>query len=210
MERSTRTESWPRKPSSNRSRSWKKRRDSDRRPATGSITPGVGRSSPLTRRPSFSMHGGSITCVTPYGEQVEVVENMTEEEFLGELAEKTTSVTLREFTPDGVRISYNLQGKIRGQYDADHMETVDAIFKPDGTYEFESLGMDQTVDGDMLLIKGKGTGRQLSPTSVQAEGVATFMTQSKNLGWLNSAKARFEGTYTTTTGEFIAKVFAQK
>src|SRR5438132_1334091 len=117
------------------------------------------------------MHGGSITCVTPYGEQVEVVENMTEEEFLGELAEKTTSVTLREFTPDGVRISYNLQGKIRGQYDADHMETVDAIFKPDGTYEFESLGMDQTVDGEMLLIKGKGTGRQVSPTSVQAEDV---------------------------------------
>ena len=156
------------------------------------------------------MHGGSITCVTPYGEQVEVVENMTEEEFLGELAEKTTSVTLREFTPDGVRISYNLQGKIRGQYDADHMETVEAIFKQDGTYEFESLGMDQTVDGDILLIKGKGTGRQVSPTSVQAEGVATFMTQSKSLGWLNSAKARFEGTYTTTTGEFIAKVFAQK
>ena len=156
------------------------------------------------------MHGGSITCVTPYGDQVEVVKNMTEEEFLGELAEKTTSVTLREFTPDGVRISYNLQGKIRGQYDADHMETVEAIFKQDGTYEFESLGMDQTVDGDMLLIKSKGTGRQLSPTSVQAEGVATFMTQSKSLGWLNSAKARFEGTYTTTTGEFIAKVFAQK
>jgi len=62
---------------------------------------------------------------------VEVFENMTEEEFLGELAEKTTSVTLREFTPDGVRISYNLQGKIRGQYDADHMETVEAIFKQD-------------------------------------------------------------------------------
>ena len=156
------------------------------------------------------MHGGSITCVTPYGTQVEVVENMTEEEFLGELAEKTTSVTLREFTPEGVRISYNLQGKIRGQYDADHMETVEAMFKPDGTYEFESLGMDQTTDGDMLLIKGKGTGRQVSPTSVQAEGEATFMTQSKNLGWLNSAKARFEGIYTTTTGEFIAKVFAQK
>ena len=135
---------------------------------------------------------------------------MTEEEFLGELAEKTTSVTLREFTPEGVRISYNLQGTVRGQYDANHTETVEAMFKPDGTYEFESLGMDQTIDGDMLLIKGKGTGRQVSPTSVQAEGEATFMTQSKNLGWLNSAKARFEGTYITTTGEFIAKVFARK
>src|SRR5437773_387572 len=127
MERSERAVSSPRRPFSNRSRSWKKRRDSDRRPRNQvdcsrsrkkfSADPDV---------PSISMHGGSITCVTPYGEQVEVEENMTEEEFLGELAEKTTSVTLREFTPDGVRISYNLQGKIRGQYDADHMETVEA------------------------------------------------------------------------------------
>jgi hypothetical protein len=141
---------------------------------------------------------------------VEVFENMTEEEFLGELAEKTTSVTIREFTPDGVRISYNLQGKLRGQYDADHMETVEALFKPDGTYEFESLGIDQTTSGDMILVRSKGTGKQVSLTSVLAEGEATFQTQSKSLAWLNSTKARIEGTYTTTTGEFIAKAFAQK
>lgn len=135
---------------------------------------------------------------------------MPEEEFLGELAEKTTSVTLREFTPEGVRISYNLQGKVRGQYDADHTETVEAMFKPDGSYTFEALGLDQTNDGEMILIRGKGTGKQVSPTSVQAEGEATFMTQSKKLDWLNAAKGRFEGTYNTASGEFIAKVFAQR
>src|SRR5438046_10174368 len=122
MERSTRTESWARKPSSNRSRSWKKRRDSDRRPRNRvdcsrsrkkiSADPDV---------PSFSMHGGSIMCVTPYGDQVEVVKNMTEEELLGELAEKTTSLLLRGFTPDGVRTSYQIQGKHSVQYDADHV-----------------------------------------------------------------------------------------
>src|SRR5438132_12429489 len=111
MERSTRTESWPRKPSSNRSRSWKKRRDSDRRPRNRvdwsrsrkkfSADPDV---------PSLSMNGGSMLCVSQYGDQVEAVKNMTEEEFLGELAEKTTSVTMREFTPDGVTISYNRSG----------------------------------------------------------------------------------------------------
>jgi len=78
----------------------------------------------------------------------EVFENMPEEEFLGELSEKTTSVTIKEFTPDGVLISYNLQGTQKGQYDATHMETVDALFKPDGTYEFEARGIDQTDDGD--------------------------------------------------------------
>ena len=135
---------------------------------------------------------------------------MPEEEFLGELAEKTTSVTIREFTPEGVRISYNLEGKVRGQYEAAHMETVDAMFKPDGTYEFEVRGIDQTDDGHMVLIQGKGTGRQASPTSVQAKGEVTFQTLSKKLAWLNSAKGRFEGTYNVPAGEFIAKVFAQK
>jgi len=135
---------------------------------------------------------------------------MPEEEFVGELAEKTTSVTIREFTPEGVRISYNLQGKMKGQYEAAHMETVDAMFKPDGTYEFEARGLDQTDDGDMILIRVKGTGKQVSPTSVHAEGEATYQTLSQKLAWLNSAKGRFEGTYDTSTGEFIAKVFAQK
>jgi len=138
----------------------------------------------------------------------EVFETMPEEEFLGELSEKTTSVTIKEFTPDGVLISYNLQGTQKGQYDATHMETVDALFKPDGTYEFEARGIDQTNDGDMLIIKAKGTGRQVSPTSVHAEGEAVYQTLSEKLKWLNTAKGRFEGTYDTSTGEFIAKVFA--
>lgn len=135
---------------------------------------------------------------------------MPEEEFLGELVEKTTSVTIGEFTPEGVRISYNLQGQVKGQYEAAHMETVDAMFKPDGTYEFEARALDQTNEGDMILVRAKGIGKQVSPTSIQAEGETTYQTQSKRLEWLNSAKGRFEGTYNTTTGEFIAKVFAQK
>jgi len=132
------------------------------------------------------------------------------EEFLGELAEKTTSVTIREFTPEGVRISYNLQGQVKGQYEAAHMETVDAMYKPDGTYEFEVRALDQLSDGDMIMIRGKGTGRQVSPNSIQAEGEVTYQTMSKTLAWLNSAKGRFEGTYDTAKGEFIAKVFAEK
>src|SRR3972149_1134479 len=131
---------------------------------------------------------------------------MPEEEFVGELAEKTTSVTIREFTPEGVRISYNLQGKMKGQYEAAHMETVDAMFKPDGTYEFEARGLDQTDDGDMIPIRAKGTGKQVSPTAIQAEGEATFQTMSKTLEWLNSAKGRFEGTYNTSTGALIDQV----
>src|SRR6266581_6550723 len=152
-----------------------------------------------------------ITFRTPWGASMEEVpKRMPEEEFLGELSEKTTSVTIKEFTPDGVLISYNLQGTQKGQYDATHMETVDALFKSDGTYEFEARGIDQTDDGDMLIIKAKGTGRQVSPTSVHAEGEAVFQTLSEFLERATTAKGRFEGTYNTSTGEFIAKVFALK
>jgi len=135
---------------------------------------------------------------------------MPEEEFLGELAEKTTSVTIKEFTPEGVLISYNLEGQVKGQYEAAHIETVDAMFKPDGTYGFEAPGIDQTNDGDMGLTRAKGIGKTVSPTSVHAEGEATYQTLSKKLEWLNSAKGRFEGTYDLSTGEFVAKIFAQK
>src|SRR2546428_13741647 len=90
------------------------------------------------------------------------------------------------------------------------METVDALFKPDGTYEFEARGIDQTADGDMLIIKAKGTGRTISPTSVHAEGKAVYQTPSEKLKWLNTAKGRFQGTYNTSPGEVIAKVFAPK
>ncbi|HEX9339883.1 MAG TPA: hypothetical protein VF992_01750 [Thermoplasmata archaeon] len=140
----------------------------------------------------------------------EFLAEMPEEEFLGELNERTTSVTIGEFTPDGVKISYNFQGTVKGQYEAAHMETVDAVFKPDGTYEFETRALDQIDDGDVVMIRANGTGRQLSPTSIHAEGEVTYQTTSERLKWLNTAKGRFEGTYNTQTGEFAAKIFAQR
>lgn len=135
---------------------------------------------------------------------------MPEEEFLGELIEKTTSVTIKEFTPDGVLVSYNLQGRVKGQYDAAHMETVDALFKPDGTTDFEARALDQLDDGDVVMVRAKGTARQVSPTSIHAVGTATYQTASTKLAWLNSTQGRFEGTYDIPSGEFTAKAFAQK
>ena len=63
---------------------------------------------------------------------------------------------------------------------------------------------------DMLIFKGKGTGRTVSPTSVHAEGEALCQTQSTRLARLNGANLRFEGTYNIPTGEFTAKIFTVK
>src|SRR5947208_11320087 len=97
-----------------------------------------------------------------------VFETMPEEEFLGELSEKTTSVTIKEFTPDGVLISYNLQGTQKGQYDATHMETVDALFKPDARTSSRLAGSIRpamaTCSSSRRTAPGdKSARRQLTP-----------------------------------------------
>ena len=57
------------------------------------------------------------------------------EELLGEVKEKTTTITVKDFTPAGVRAEYNQQGEVKGRYNAIHIETVTVLFKPDGTAE---------------------------------------------------------------------------
>ncbi len=132
------------------------------------------------------------------------------EEFVYEIREKTTSVTVREFTPQGVRISFNLQGQVKGQYDAARMETVDALLKPDGTYDLELRIVDQTAAGEVILIPGTGTGTFTSPTTARIGGTNTFRTASKTFAWLNTAKGRWEGTYHAPTGEVVVKCYAER
>ncbi len=137
------------------------------------------------------------------------MENMPEE-LLGELTERVTSTTVKEVGRQGVRFSQNSQGRIRGLYDATHMATIDALFKPDGTFEGEIRGMEMTTEGDAILVQGHATGRMTGPMTIRLEGSVTRQTTSKKLAWLNSAKIRFEGTADMVTGEAKEKVFAQR
>ncbi len=132
------------------------------------------------------------------------------EELVGELTEKVTSVTIQEIGRQGVRFSQNSQGRMKGLYDAGHMDTVEVLMKPDGTMEVELRGMEVTTEGEAILLQGRGTARMMSPTMNHVEGSATYQTASKKFAWLNSAKIRFEGTGETTTGEGKVKVFAQR
>ena len=113
-------------------------------------------------------------------------------ELLIETKEKATTVIIKEFSAGGVKLQYNAQGEVSGKYSGAHLETVDIVQKADGTFEYEARGIDTTKDGDLLLLTGKGTGKQVDPTGATFQGTITFMTQSKNLGWLNSTKAIVE------------------
>lgn len=132
------------------------------------------------------------------------------EELLGESRSKTTSVTVKEFTPQGVRVSFNNQGQTKGRYDSADMATVDALVKPDGTSEFEARIVDVTLEGEVILFQGKGTLKPVSPTVNRAEATGVYQTASKKLAWLNSVKARFEGTSSLPTGETVTKTFVQR
>jgi hypothetical protein len=123
------------------------------------------------------------------------------EELLGEVKEKTTTITVKDFTPAGVRVEYNQQGEVKGRYNALHIETVTVLFKPDGTAEYEGRGIDTTTEGDTILLTAKGRGKGETPTRISFEGETTFQTASKKLAWLNSVKARHKGTANPVTGE---------
>ncbi len=131
-------------------------------------------------------------------------------EFLYEVREKATTVTVKEFTPEGVRLSYNLQGQVKGQYDAARLESADTLFRVDGSGDLEIHIMDQTPEGDVILIPGRGTVKQVSPTTIHVQGTNTFLTTSKKFAWLNPAKGRFEGTFDRATGEAVVKCFATR
>ncbi len=131
-------------------------------------------------------------------------------ELLFELREKTTTVTIKDFTPAGVRSEYNLQGQVKGKYEAMHLETVTVLGKPDGTFEFEVKGMDATIDGDTVLITSHGTGWQDASTTAKFKSQDSYQTNSRKLAWLNSTKSQTEGTYNFATGELEAKIYSKK
>lgn len=131
------------------------------------------------------------------------------EELIGELKAKTTTITIKDFTPAGVRAEYNVQGEVKGRLNAMHIETATALFKPDGTIEYEDRAIQTTSDGDAVLLTEKGMARQESPTRISYAGETTFQTASKKLAWLNTTKGRHEGTYNPATGELSGKLYGK-
>ncbi len=135
---------------------------------------------------------------------------MEKREILVEVKAKTSAVIIKEFSKDGAIMQYNSNGEVKGKYHASHIETVDTLFKMDGTSEWESRGMDMTKDGDLIMMTAKGTGQPENMTTGRFQGEVTFMTNSAKLGWLNQTKGRTEGKLDYMTGDATYKVYAEK
>jgi hypothetical protein len=131
-------------------------------------------------------------------------------DMLADFKEKNTTITIKEFNKDGVMMQVNSVGEVKGKYNADHIETSDTKLKMDGTMEWESRAMETTKEGDVVMVTGKGTGRQEKPMESSYKGEVNFMTNSSRLNWLNNTKAYVEGMIDQKNGEVSGKMYAVK
>ena|ERR1700676_3188816 len=131
-------------------------------------------------------------------------------ELIGEVRGKSVTTTIKEVSPFGVRFSTNGTGQFTGKYTASQMETVNVSLNLDGSSSYESKALQNTLEGDFIVITTRGTGRSTGPTTVAFEGDAVFMTQSKKLAWLNTSKGWIEGSTNNATGEYSIKFYTQK
>ena len=131
-------------------------------------------------------------------------------EVIVELNEKGTTTTIKDITPAGVRLEINLEGEVKGKFNAAHMETLSVLLKPDGTREWEAKAIEMTKDGDVVILLMKGTATQESPPVVRFEGEVSFQTSSNRFAWLNTTKGWIEGTNNVSTGEATGKVYEKK
>jgi len=131
-------------------------------------------------------------------------------EMLAEIKEKTDAVIIKEFNQDGAMIQYNSSGEVKGKYHANHVETVDVKLKMDGTNEWEVRAIEMTKEGDVMMITGKGTGKQERAMGGSFKGEVTYMTNSPRLNWLNNTKGWVEGMTDQKTNEATMKIYAEK
>src|ERR1700745_1112979 len=132
------------------------------------------------------------------------------EELLLELTSKNTTRSIKDFSPEGIRLESNLEGEAKGVYNATFYATITMLLKPDRTIDYEVRQIHTTSDGDTVLVYYKGKSIIESPTHNKFVGETTFQTSSKKLAWLNGMKARHEGEYNPVAGENDFRVYGKR
>jgi hypothetical protein len=122
---------------------------------------------------------------------------------------KIAGVTILEITQEGVKMQINGNGQSKGKYNSNDMSTTTVVNKADGTSTWESKGVQNTHDGEMLVMWGSGTGKSTGPSSQSWEGETHIMTHSTKLAWMNDAKFWTEGSGDMAKGEYHAKIYQQ-
>jgi hypothetical protein len=135
---------------------------------------------------------------------------MENRDFLVDLKEKNTTMTIKDFGQDGIKFEVNSVGEVNGKYDATHTETSENILNADGSMTWEARAMETTKDGDIIFVNGCGKGEPLKGTEVSVKGELLYLTNSPRLRWLNNTKAQVEGVTDMISGESSFRISTLK
>ena len=133
-----------------------------------------------------------------------------EKELLFEGKENTSSVNIREFSPEGARLDITVAGKVNGKVAGLILSTHNILMKPGGISELDLRSIIFS-NGEPIFVLGKAIGKIVDPTPIgKIEGNLTFQTPSQKLAYLNTIKGWSEALYNMATGEYTFKVYASK
>jgi hypothetical protein len=166
-----------------------------------------------TRRSEPPVNPARFTYMSKRNQVVSQMESQhadANEELLLELKSKNTTRSIKDFSPEGIRLESNLEGDAKGVYNATFYATITMLVKPDRTIDYEVRQIHTTSDGDTVLVYYKGSSIIESPTHNKFVGETTFQTSSKKLAWLNGMKARHEGEYNPVAGENDFQVYGKR
>jgi hypothetical protein len=134
----------------------------------------------------------------------------TKGELKGEFRGKRITATFREVSANGIRFDNNDEGEYKeGKFDFRYMQTISVLLKPDGTSEWESKGMSNTMEGDTLVYWGNGTAQSTGQNTASWEGELHRMTTSPRLSALNNTTLWIEAKGNMATGEYTGKAYAK-
>ena len=120
---------------------------------------------------------------------------------------RNVSTAVKEINSGSVKLEMNNVAEVSGPYTARHIETTILEQKADGTSEWESKAVENTPQGDVVVIEGKGKGQATGGGNASWTGELHYMTKSPGLKWLDDTKARVEGSANFQTGEYTGKIY---
>ena len=133
-----------------------------------------------------------------------------ERELLFEGKENTSSVNIKEFSPQGVKLDITIAGKVSGKAEGQIMSTHSILLKSGGISEIEIKSIIFS-NGEPIFAMGKANGKIIDPTPIaKVEGNLTFQTPSQKLAYLNTTKGWSEALYNLATGEYTFKIYLVK
>ena len=90
------------------------------------------------------------------------------EELLLELKSKNTTRSIKDFSPEGIRLESNLEGEAKGVYNATFYATITMLVKPDRTIDYEVRQIHTTSDGDTVLCTTRGRASSRAPPTISS------------------------------------------